>query len=152
MTVYTHTWTYVPICTRLFNLRLLPHLLWNFGYFTFLNLFTWFEFTVFVIFLSTSSEWTGCNCVLPRTYWSITDTYILHLSIVQVDLYSEGAWSTGRQHQTYWQVFRGVTKSLQAHTGIEPRLGHCCFLPYPFQFINHPTTDAIHVVSTASFK
>jgi hypothetical protein len=39
-------------------------------------------------------------------------------------------WDTG---------FRGFPQSIQANSGILPRLFHNCFLPDPFQFISHRT-------------
>ena len=73
-------------------------------------------------------------------------THILHLSIVPVDLY----WKVrvSRTRFTDWN-FRGVAQSLQADSGIVPRLGHCCFLPYPFKFIIH--LSSYHWRYTRSF-
>jgi hypothetical protein len=72
--------------------------------------------------------------VLRPTYWPCVDTYILHLSVVPVDLYWEVP--VGNTRFTDWN-FRGVAQSLPADSGIVPRLGRCCFLSYPFRFIIH---------------
>ena len=106
-------------------------MLWNLGVF-YVPRFTWYAFTSFIIFHTSSSKLTGCDCILRPTYWSCIDTYILHLSIVPVDLYWEVP--VGNTRFTDWN-FRGVAQSLQADSGIVPRLGHCSFLPYSFKFI-----------------
>jgi hypothetical protein len=37
------------------------------------------------------------------------------------------------------EIFHGFPQSLQANFKIVPQLDHGCFLPNPFQFIDHPT-------------
>ena len=131
-------WGFIDVILRqvTFNLRLLPHLLWNLGVF-YVHRFTWYAFTGFIIIHSTSSKWAGCDCILRPTNWPCIDTYILHLSIVPVDLYWEAP--VGNTGFTGWN-FHGVAQSLHTDSGIVPRLDHCCFLPYSFKFINHLTS------------
>jgi hypothetical protein len=37
------------------------------------------------------------------------------------------------------EVFHAFPQFFQANVVMIPQLGHDCFLPNPFQFINHPT-------------
>ena len=101
-------WEFIDMILRqvAFNLRLLPHLLWNLGA-VYVPRFTWYAFTGFIIYHSTSIKWMGRDCVLRPTCWPCIDTYIclyLHFTVV----YSDRRLllgSTCRQHKVYWLKF-----------------------------------------------